>query len=448
MIKNKILKSLLILVITMLFPITVYAASSTINVTSSSKQIVTGNTFTVYVNTYSSTSLGTYEYTLSYNSNAVRLVSASSGDCNPTYCIWTTNSSSGSKNITYSFTFKAVGTGSSQISVKSARVVTFAGSNTTVNISPVTVSVLTQEQLEASYSKDNTLKSLEVSGYKLSPSFNKNTTNYTVELDSTVESIKVNATRNDSKASITGTGTKKVSEGENIIKVIVTAENGSKKNYQITATVKELNPINIKIDDKDYIVVKKASLLEEPNNYEKKNLKINNTNVPSFYSDITKYTLIGVKDKSGNISLAIVNEDNTYSIYKEYKFEGLSFQVLDIKDTDIPKGYTKSSITLNEEEITSYDNEDKNLFPILYGMNLNNGKIGFYKYDAEENTLQRFNDKDYYSILDNMKQEYNLVITVIGIGLVLLIILFILFTLTNKKKKEKIKNKKPKKKQE
>lgn len=448
MIKNKILKSLLILVIMMLFPITVYAASSTINVTSSSKQIVTGNTFTVYVNTYSSTALGTYEYTLSYNSNVVRLVSASSGDCNPTYCIWTTNSSSGSKNITYSFTFKAVGTGSSQISVKSARVVTFAGSNTSVNISPVTVSVLTQEQLEASYSKDNTLKNLEVSGYKLSPSFNKNTTNYTIDLDSTIESIKINATRNDSRASITGTGTKKVSEGENIIKVIVTAENGSKKTYQITATVKELNPINIKIDDTDYIVVKKVSLLEEPNNYEKKTLKINETEVPAFYSEITKYTLIGVKDKSGNISLAIVNEDNTYSIYKEYKFEGLSFQVLDIKDTDIPKGYTKSSITLNEEEITSYNNEDKNLFPILYGMNLNNGKIGFYKYDAEENTLQRFNDKDYYSILDNMKQEYNLVITVIGIGLVLLIILFILFTLTNKKKKEKIKNKKTKKKQE
>lgn len=57
------------------------------------------------------------------------------------------------KNITYSFTFKAVGTGSSQISVKSARVVTFfAGSNTSVYFSSNPFPVLTQEQLEA-YSK-------------------------------------------------------------------------------------------------------------------------------------------------------------------------------------------------------------------------------------------------------------------------------------------------------
>ena len=51
----------------------------------------------------------------------------------------------------------------------------------------------------------NTLSSLSVNGYTLTPAFNPNTTSYTVNTDNS--SITINATKSDSRASVSGIGT-------------------------------------------------------------------------------------------------------------------------------------------------------------------------------------------------------------------------------------------------
>ena len=82
-------------------------------------------------------------------------------------------------------------------------------------------------------SSNNNLSSLTVDGTSVK-NFNMNTTTYdlgTVPADKS--SISINAVAADSKATVTGAGTKTVNYGQNTFKIVVTAENGSTKTYQI-----------------------------------------------------------------------------------------------------------------------------------------------------------------------------------------------------------------------
>lgn len=77
----------------------------------------------------------------------------------------------------------------------------------------------------------NTLSSLSVSGYTLTPAFNPNTTSYAVNTDNS--SITINATKSDSRASVSGIGTKNINYGKNTFNIVVKAEDGNSKTYTI-----------------------------------------------------------------------------------------------------------------------------------------------------------------------------------------------------------------------
>ena len=88
-------------------------------------------------------------------------------------------------------------------------------------------------------SSDNTLKSLTINNGKLTPSFNKNTTEYIVLVPYTVSSVKINYTLNDSAASATPAGgviNKQLLVGVNEITITVKAQNGNVKVYKITVS--------------------------------------------------------------------------------------------------------------------------------------------------------------------------------------------------------------------
>lgn len=84
---------------------------------------------------------------------------------------------------------------------------------------------------------DNTLSSLSVSPLDLK--FNKNTTNYSFNVEHSVSSITINAKANNSKATVSGTGTKTLKDYVNTFNIVVTAENGSKKTYTIKVIRKD-----------------------------------------------------------------------------------------------------------------------------------------------------------------------------------------------------------------
>jgi beta-N-acetylglucosaminidase/uncharacterized protein YraI len=78
---------------------------------------------------------------------------------------------------------------------------------------------------------NNKLSGLSVEGFAMTPTFSRDTLEYNLIVDSGVSSINVYATALSSLASVKGTGTIALSSGNNDIKVAVTAQNGSAREY-------------------------------------------------------------------------------------------------------------------------------------------------------------------------------------------------------------------------
>lgn len=249
-------------------------------------------------------------------------------------------------------------------------------------------------------STNNNLKSLSVEGYTLSPEFNQDTLEYTVELEASVEKIMVNAEKADSYASISGGGEIAVSEGDNRIEIKVTSETGKEKVYVINAVVKDSNPITTTVNDKKLTVVKKASSLTKPDLFEETKIKINEMEIPAFYNETTGTTLVGLRDESGKIDLYIYDQDkNSYQKY--LTLIGTEFHLIQKEAKGIPEGYQKVTKKTDDIEYTAYQ-KDKSDFLLLYGTILENGSEGWYSYDTKEKTLQRYN-KD---IVESITKEY------------------------------------------
>lgn len=103
----------------------------------------------------------------------------------------------------------------------------------------------------------NTLSSLSVSEGNID--FSKDKTNYSLTVSG--DSITISAIATDSKAKISGIGKKTLSYGENTLKVVVTAEDGSKKTYTLNVTRKDDRSTN------NYL--KSLSLSEDKINFNK-----------------------------------------------------------------------------------------------------------------------------------------------------------------------------------
>ena len=119
----------------------------------------------------------------------------------------------------------------------------------------VASSLVTTTKPEDEDEKTNAnLKSLEVEGFSISPSFSASTLEYTMQVEMDTEKLKVNAQAESEKATVKIEGNETIVEGENVVKVIVTAEDGTTtKTYTIKVTKQEkvfgLKSLNIKDTD-------------------------------------------------------------------------------------------------------------------------------------------------------------------------------------------------------
>lgn len=406
----------------------VNASSGTISVTSSASTVVVGNTFKVTVKISSSAALGSWQYTISYDSNKVKLQSGTSNVVD--YGDGTTKSKS------YTYTFKALSSGSTNITVKSYRAYAWDESLMTLSAGSKTVKLITQDDLIASYSKDNKLKSITVGEYALTPAFNPDTLEYTVSVPSNIEKITLNAEVNDKSATLTGIGEKEVSEGDNIFELLVTAENGSQRKYKINVKVEDPNPITVETTDgKTGTIVKRASTLTKPNTFNETTININGEEIPAFISDITKLTLVGIKiEGEEEINLYIYDEtNNTYTPYKELTFNNIIIYPKEY--SEYPQNYQKYEIELNGEKLTGYKIDKNSDFFLIYGINIETGEENIYKIDTKENTISRYTDEESVYLNGTIKNLQFIIIVLGAESILLLIILICVLISKNKSKK-------------
>ncbi len=398
--------------------------AASLSVTANRTTVVVGNTVTVTVN---ASGAAGWEYCLKYDTNVFTLVSATS-DTGGT-CVRTGSSLMGYSKVTYKL--KAKKSGSSTVTLKNAAMYDDLGKQVNTTVGAVTLRAKTQAEIEASYSTNANLSSLRVVDYVMTPEFNKNTLEYNLEVENEVEKVTIKASKADSSASVSGTGEKELTEGLNKFNIVVTAEKGNKKTYVINITRKELNPIHVDVDGFDYTIVRKADALEAPIYYSSTEIEVEGEMVPAFKSDITGYTLVGLKDEDGNVDL-YRRTDNGYKLYNQIGTEGVMFIPLDA--TTLLKGYEQvKNIKINDITVKTYTNDTKSNYVMAYGMNAATGKVDWYRYDTIEKSFQRYEEE----IVEEENNDIYFLLTIVFAGVSALSILLVIILGVNNSKVRK-----------
>lgn len=431
---KKILALLLMIISLGIFIPNVSASSGTISISSSST-VVVGNTVTVTVTLSSSTALGAWEFDINYDSSYLQLTS-STAEANGTYFVsYASNSSTKSK--TYTLKFRALKSGSTNITVGSYDIYDWDGDNMSITRSNKSIKIMTQAELEASYSKDNNLSGITVSvdeeEYELTPEFDSDTLEYSVTVPTGTTLINVEATKSDSTASVAGDGEIEVSEGVNTIPIVVTAQNGDEKTYTLVVNVEDENPIEVTINGNIYTVVKSATLLTGPVTFSETTINIEGFDIPAFVNEDIGYTLVGLKDSDGNIFLYRYL-DGEYTYYNELSSK--SYMLVPIAFPE-ELDYIKTTVTINGEEVEAYKySESSNLY-IIYAIDLETNEENYYLYDPDSEAVILFDDS-FIQEANKTIEYYTYVI--IAFGGALFIMLVLLFTLlhSTKKKQKKI----------
>lgn len=96
-----------------------------------------------------------------------------------------------------------------------------------------------EKEKEEEKSTNKNLSSLKVTPSGLTPEFDANTTQYAMTVGSNIDKLDIEAIAEDEKAKVEITGNEELKLGDNIIKIAVTAEDGTVRTYMITVTKEE-----------------------------------------------------------------------------------------------------------------------------------------------------------------------------------------------------------------
>lgn len=244
-----------------------------------------------------------------------------------------------------------------------------------------------------SKSSNNALASLTVSAGELAPAFDPTITDYTLSLPLRTNKITFTATPSDSKATVQGDGEVALRSGENKVAVVVTAEDGSAKTYNITVKVAREPTVFFSLNGESLGVMQDTDGVTPPAGFSP-------TTVPYSGEELPAWT-----NAAGQMLLYLVNQDTLAAGFYLYdEAEGVQSPYLPIVYGATTYVYTgvpaeKESIpglTLCDVEafghiLKGWKYEDASLqdFCVLYLMDAG-GNYGCHTYDSQSGTLQRF----------------------------------------------------------
>lgn len=424
---KRIKKIFMAMLIGLLFPCIVNAASGSINIASSSTAVV-GNKVTVTVTISSGTKMGSWQMSLNYDKSYLQLTNSTARD-GGTFMIDYAEDP-GVLKKTYTFTFKTLKSGTTKLSVDGYRAYVSSDlSALSLSANTKQIRIITQAELEASYSKNNNLSTLEVEGFTLTPEFKTDVLEYSVVVPENTKEVNIKANVQDKRASVNGIGTQAVNPGANKFSVVVRAQSGAEKTYVINVEVKDENPINVTVNGKNYTVVKIKENLPAASLYTETTININGFEIPAYKNDNTNLVLVGLKDEEGNISLYIYNKDKNE--YQEYNEIGVNkITIYPLTSNEEIKGYKKDTITINGVKVDGYYYTKDSDYVIIYGINVETGDKGFYMYDKKMQSLIKYND-EYIIDLNKKIELYSYII--IGFSGVFILMIIIMIALAKKK---------------
>ena len=274
------------------------------------------------------------------------------------------------ENNTYSIKLSAINTGSATITVTPSGVSDGSGNPANLKAKSIKINVTAPREK----SNDNNLKSLNVTGFELSPEFDKDVQVYLATVPEGTKNIEIKATANSPYATVTGAGNIELEEGTNAINIVVKSETGIEKIYTINIDVKDENPIEVTVNDRNYTVVKLKEHLTKPDTFEESTITIEGYEIPVFINDKADITLVGLKNEDGVIKL-FEYKDGKYSKYNEMNLNHILLIPVPLdKELDFNKG----KVNINGEEIDCYKINDNSEFVIINAKSLSDGNTSYY----------------------------------------------------------------------
>ena len=283
-------------------------------------------------------------------------------------------------------------------------------------------------------SKINTLSSLKVDGYELSPVFDSEVLEYSVVVPPNTTKINISATKKDSTSTVSGTGEFEVTEGDNQFKIDVKAQNGDLRTYTINVSVTDENPIKVNVDNEEYTILKTSRNLEIPSLYNETTCTIEEETVPCFINENTSITLVALKNNLG-VTNFFIYEDNKYTKYYELVSDNLI--IMPTNNSLNLKSYVEKEITINDNKIKAYQYKKlDNDFFVFEGRNLEDNSIHTYLYNKSDNTYTLF-DNDLYN---SLYKDYMFFIYILGgaAGIIILSLITIMILSSKNRKARKL----------
>ncbi len=319
-------------------------------------------------------------------------------------------------------------------------------------------------------SKNNNLSTITVSEGTLSPEFNSETTEYSVNVVGSVDKITLGATATDAKASVSGTGEQAVVPGNNRFVITCTAENGSKKEYVVNVYVDETPTAYTTYGEQRLGVVRNQTDIGVPATFEGTTLTLDGQEVPAYHSNQFNMTLVYMVTEAGEKNFYMYDEEKGItSVFRPVSILGRNVIVFDLTEEEqVRENMVYSEVTIDGITIHgwTYENPDFANYAHILVMNEFGEKV-FYQYEKTENSLQLYREyvpveeeKGVFSFANFTLEGYSLYIIIGLAGLcVALILSIIIMALTRKqrhsarkrryqKKLEKLERKQQKKQEE
>lgn len=311
---------------------------------SNTNSVVVGNTVTFRVTVSSQAPLGSGKYNVTYNDKLLKYTGGSK--LVDTFVAQNENT----KSLTYTFSFVTRDIGNANFTFNLNELYYLSEAPGPVESKTASVNILKPKY----YSSNNYLKNLSVEGYDIG--FNKDKISYDVTLKETKTSIVINAEKQEATQTISGIGEISLEEGMNKKEIEVKAENQSVRIYTLNIFVPEKAPLKIKVNDKEYSVIRKK--IEDISGFTKDKIKLKDEEIEVLKND--KYTILYVKDEKGNIFKVLKDKEN-------YKM------ILDFNNTLYAIEGKK---------------EIKNNYEYFKAVNLTTSKENNYRFELTEKTLQ------------------------------------------------------------
>lgn len=446
-----------------LIPVYYAKADEQASISISSASGTVGSTITVTVTISASDVIDAASVPVSYDKSIIKPVGA--GNSSGVVSFALLDASAYGSNESISMQFEVIAAGTTTLSVAGDAKIAVNGERATVSSSS---SGKVTAKAPASYSSDNTLKSLQISPGTLSPAFSPDRTTYNATVDADVTELVVSAAANDSAAKISISG-RRMDPGSNTTTITVTAEDGSVKKYIIYTTRLEdgqeatteaeskteevtetpSQTVNddgtVTIDGKKYSVVQDYSGITIPDGYQEVDYEYNGQKINAIKGLKTGLILMYLESADGKGGFYIYDETaKTFSPYNTVAEPEITYVVLPITNSlEKPAGYALTKFTMNGKEVQVLMDADRQ-YCLFYGVS-SLGEKGWFRYRVSDGTIQAYSvvkttNADTVVKADNNKtfggnRFWHTIVMILGV----IIVAFIIVTIILAAKLSKVK---------